>query len=226
MMDDSFSYLRKFVPEVLDAVSFHGSDAAGDLIAAVGVLRELYAKGTRSVPDGAPTSFVPTRWRGYLERTQTAGDATAYRHYWELCVLYGLRDGLRSGDVHVPGSRRYADPAAYLITTPQWHLQRAEFCQLVGKKPDARRALSEAQKELDAALTKVDAVLADASGPVRLDEHGELVIGKLTAESAPDEAEELLDELVAVLPRIPLASLLIELDRRTGFTDLLIHAAR
>jgi len=26
----------------------------------------------------------------------------------------GLRDGQRSGDVHVPGSRRYADPASFL----------------------------------------------------------------------------------------------------------------
>ncbi|MDQ1247557.1 MAG: hypothetical protein QG597_1927, partial [Actinomycetota bacterium] len=41
-------------------------------------------------------------------------DTTAYRHYWELCVLMALRDGLRSGDVHVLGSRRYADPASFL----------------------------------------------------------------------------------------------------------------
>ena len=27
---------------------------------------------------------------------------TAYRHFWELCVLATLRDGLRSGDVYVP----------------------------------------------------------------------------------------------------------------------------
>jgi hypothetical protein len=31
-------------------------------------------------------------------------------------VLVGLRDGLRSGDVFVPGSRRYADPASFLLT--------------------------------------------------------------------------------------------------------------
>lgn len=46
-----------------------------------------------------------------------------------------------------------------------------------------------------------------------------------TSSPVPDEAEELLDELTAMLPRIPLAALLIELDRRTGFTDHLAHAS-
>jgi hypothetical protein len=225
MLDDSFSYLRRFVPQVLDAITFGASDAARDLITAVAVLRELHAKGTRTVPDGAPTSFVPARWRGYLDQAQTAGDATAYRHYWELCVLYGLPDGLRSGDVFVPGSRRYADPGSHLIPGGQWQLHRAEFCQLVGKTPNVRQALAEAGEELDAALTDLDTVLADGTGPVRLDENGQLVIGRLTAETVPDEAAALLDDLVAMLPRIPLASLLIELDRRTGFTDRLVHAA-
>jgi hypothetical protein len=34
----------------------------------------------------------------------------AYRHYWELSVLYGVQAGLRSGNLWVPGSRRYTDP--------------------------------------------------------------------------------------------------------------------
>src|SRR5664279_1536978 len=65
------------------------------------------------VPDGAPTDFVPHRRRGYLEAAAAAGDVTVDRRYWELCVLLGLRDGLRCGDVFVPGSR-YADPASFL----------------------------------------------------------------------------------------------------------------
>jgi hypothetical protein len=56
------------------------------------------------------------RWAGYLDAAAAAGNVTGYRHYWELCVLLGLRDGLRSGDVHVPGSRRYADPGSFLLT--------------------------------------------------------------------------------------------------------------
>ena len=50
----------------------------------------------RKVPSNAPTGFVPARWRGYLDTAEKAGNVTAYRHYWELCTLLALRDGLRT----------------------------------------------------------------------------------------------------------------------------------
>ena len=61
-------------------------------------------------------------------------------------------------------------------------------------------------------------------GQVRLGEDGELIIPPLTAEDVPSEAEALRDELSAMLPRVPLASVLMEIDARTGFTDHLVHA--
>ena len=133
MMDASMSYLRQFVPDVLAAVRFAGGPGTDDLLQAVGILAGLYAARARKVPDGAPDGFVPARWAGYLEKAAKDGDVIAYRHYWELCVLMALRDGLRSGDVYVPGSRRYADPASFLLTPQQWEPQRLEFCHLVGK---------------------------------------------------------------------------------------------
>lgn len=106
----SYGYLRQFTPQVLDAVGFAGGTAAAELLAAVEVLRALNTSGARQVPSGAPTGFVPARWRGYLDAAAPSGtsaNSNSYRRYWELCVLLGLRDGLRSGDVFVPGSRRH-----------------------------------------------------------------------------------------------------------------------
>ena len=40
----------------------------------------------------------------------------------------------------------------------------------------------------------------------------------------PAEAEALRAELGALLPRVPIASVLVEVDARTGFTDHLVHA--
>jgi hypothetical protein len=96
-LDGSYGYLRQFTPQVLDAVAFAGGTAATELLAAVEILRELNASGARKVPDNAPAGFVPARWRGYLDIAAKSGNATAYRHYWELCVLLALRDGLRTG---------------------------------------------------------------------------------------------------------------------------------
>lgn len=61
-------------------------------------------------------------------------------------------------------------------------------------------------------------------GEVRLSEKGELIIPPLSAEDVPAEAAALRDELSELLPLTPIASLLVELDRRTGFLDCLTHA--
>ena len=226
LMDASMSYLRQFVPDVLAAVGFAGGPGTDHLLKAVGILARLHAARARKVPDGAPDSFVPARWAGYLEKASKDGNVVAYRHYWELCVLMALRDGLRSGDVHVPGARRYADPASFLLTPQQWGPRRLEYCHLVGKPATAADALALANDELHAALSDLEAQLArgGGKGEVRLGPDSELIIPPLTAEDVPAEASALRDELAALLPRVPIASVLVEIDARTGFTDRLIHA--
>ena len=225
LLDASMTYLRQFVPDVLATVRFAGGPGASELLEAVAVLTGLYATRTRKVPPGAPAGFVPARWAGYLDTAAAAGDVTAYRHYWELCVLMGLRDGLRSGDVYVPGSRRYADPASFLLTPAQWAPQRLEFCRLAGKAAAAADALVLAGDELHAALTDLEGQLArGGAGQVRLTEAGELIIPPLTAEDIPAEAEALRAGLGGLLPRVPIASVLVEMDARTGFTGHLVHA--
>ena len=227
-LDSSYSYLRQFTPNVLAAIDFYGGPGTTDLMAAVAILKKLNERGGRKVPEDAPTSFVPTRYAGYLEKARTSGDDTAFRHYWELCVILALRDGLRSGDVYVPGSRRYADPATYLYTPAQWAPKQAGFCKLVGKPANAADALEQGRQELHTALGELEETLASALpddiGAVRLDGDDNLVIPKLSAEDVPAEAKELRDELAGMLPFAPIASLLIELDVRTGFLECFTHA--
>ena len=59
---------------------------------------------------------------------------------------------------------------------------------------------------------------------MRLNADGELIIPRLAAESTPTEAGALRDELAGMLPVVPVASLLVEVDARTGFTNHLVHA--
>jgi len=90
----------------------------------------------------------------------------------------------------------------------------------------AADALALANDELHTALSDLEAQLArgGGKGEVRLGPDGELIIPPLTAEDVPAEASALRDELAAMLPRVPIASVLVEIDARTGFTDRLTHA--
>lgn len=122
----------------------------------------------RNVPAGAPTSFVLSHWQGYLSAAQEDRNTIAYRHYWELCVLLALRDALRSGDVWVPGSRRYADPTTILMPPGEWELARADYYALVGAHPTADDVLAEAEEQLREALLGLEPLLAAWDGPVRV----------------------------------------------------------
>ncbi|MEW9556498.1 DUF4158 domain-containing protein [Nonomuraea sp. NPDC050783] len=227
-LEASHTYLRKFTPQVLEAIDFQGGPGAADLMEAVEILKELNRVGGRKVPAGAPTSFVAARYADYLAKARKTGDDTAFRHYWEICAILALRDGLRSGDVFVPGSRRYADPGTYLFTPEQWEGRRAEFCHLVRKPADSAEAIEQVKDELHQALEDLEDTLASSApgdvGAVRLDEAGRLVIPPLPAEDVPAEARALRDELSNMLPFVPIASLLIELDARTNFLACFTHA--
>jgi TnpA family transposase len=225
-LDASIGYLRQFAPYVLGAVRFAGGTDAAELLKAVSMLTELYATGNRKVPEPTQEGFVPIRWRGYLADAKAAGDITAYRHYWELCVLLGLRDGLRCGDVHVSGSRRFADPASFLLTAAEWEPQRTEYCHLVDRPASFGDALAVADDQLHTHLIDLERLLAagGGTGEVRLGDDGELIIPRLDADIVPAEANDLRAELSAMIPRLPIASLLVEMDQHTGFLEHLTHA--
>jgi TnpA family transposase len=227
-LDSSYSCLRQFTPGVLAAVDFTGGPGTADLMTAVAILKNLNAGGARKVPVGAPASSVPARYAEYLEKARNAGDDAGFRPYRELCVILGLRDGLRSGGIFVPGSRRYAGPSTYLYAPERRMPRQGGYCRLAGEPARAADAIAQGKEELHAALAELESTLAGAApgdtGTVRLDGDGKLVIPKLTAEDVPAEASELRDELAAMLPFAPIASLLIELDARTNFVDGFTHA--
>ncbi|MGH3419052.1 MAG: Tn3 family transposase, partial [Streptosporangiaceae bacterium] len=228
-----YKYLRTFTPPVIAALPLTGNTSSPDvaaLLAAVELLRQLNSSSRTTVPDEATsaeaTSFVPARWRGYLDTARGQGRGAAYRHYWELSVLYGVQARLRSGDVWVPGSRRFTDPTTLLIPVEAWAAQRDDFCAVTGTDANPQRQLQILEAELHAAVTDLERVLADpgTEGLARLDEDGDLIVSPLPAEQVPAEADALARATSARLPQIHLPALLIEVDRDTRFTEAFTHA--
>lgn len=143
--------------------------------------------------------------RPYLDAARAAGDANLYKHYWELCVLFALQGGLRSGEIWVRGSRRYADPASYLIAVEVRPAKRAEVMELTKMPATFAERLTAIDAETSRYLDDLEALLGDPNSPVSVDAGGQLHLKALSAEVIDPEVLAQRDA-VARLPRVPLTS--------------------
>jgi len=213
-----YAFIRRFAPEFLEALHFRSNTEGDPLIETLEILKELNRTGKRNIPDDAVLDFVPKSWLPYvIDKTGTVN-----RRYYEICALWELRNALRSGDIWIDNSRRYADPETYLIPRDRWSSFRSEACALLGVPEDGASRVFERHKELETALSKFDKSLPH-NRQVRI-ENGSLSVSALEAEALPESTKELQRLITERLPRVELADLLIEVDSWTHFTDCFEHA--
>jgi hypothetical protein len=99
----------------------------------------------------APTSFLRKRWQPYV-LTETGVD----RHFYELAVLTELKNGLRAGDVWVPGSRQFKDFEEYLLGRERFAELRDRQALPVAIEADSGRYLQRRLALLKEKLHQVD----------------------------------------------------------------------
>jgi TnpA family transposase len=217
---ERYYYIRQFAPAFLDAFEFRSNQRSDPLLEAILVLRGLNREGRRRrVPEGAPLSFVPPKWGPYVVRE----DGGIEKRYWELCLLVVLREALRSGDIWVEGSRRYADPQSFLIPKDRWPSVRPEFCALSGTPADGAAHLEECRAALTSLVENIE--MGASRGRRVMWQSDRLVFSREPSEEVPRSVIALGAEIDRRLPRVELTNLLVEVDRLTNFTGRLTHAA-
>ncbi len=214
-----YGYIRQFAPTFLISFHFHSNHRLDGLLEAIALLRNLDATKKRKVPETTSIKFVPDKWQDYV----VDEEGKIVRKYYELCALWQLRTALRSGNVWLNHSRKYANPESYLIPTEQWASLKSEVCQLVQVSESGIHTVEAKIKELSRLLLEFDTSFLD-NEQVRI-EKDKLVITPLSAESISPSTKQLRQQIRERLPWIELTELLIEIDNLTGFSQALISAA-
>src|SRR5712692_3552975 len=162
-----YSYLRQFVPLLLQTLTLRAQGPDDTVLRAVEVIRDLDCVPTRRpVPKGAPMALVTDAWRPYIRDP----DGEISRRYYELCTLWSLRSALRAGTVWVGHSRRDTDPATYLIPPAEWPRWRPEVVRQTGTPSQGLARLEAREAELDSAIAQVERLVGRKDSHVRIEE--------------------------------------------------------
>lgn len=152
-----YNYLRQFIPAFLNTLPLDGNVETKGLREAIEIMRLMSENGKRKIPNDAPTDFVNAEWREYVFDDQ----GNIVKKYYELCVMFELRQKLRSGDMWVEGSRRYARLESYLIPAEDWEKVRPTVCELLNLPTDGMKLLKLRQAELQELYGQFDRFFDD-----------------------------------------------------------------
>ncbi len=219
-MVEQYGRLRRPLPRLLDGIDFKAAPAGTPIIKAMDVLRTL--EGTKKQKfKAAPVGVITKAWR----RLVFDKDGQVNRRGYTLCVMDRLQDALRRRDVYVEASDRWGDPRAKLLQGEEWAANRVQVCRSLGHPTSPDEALEGITKQLDAAYRQT----ADRFGKndaVRVEHQNgkpSLTITNLDKLEEPPSLISLREQVTALLPRIDLTELLLEIHAHTGFTDEFTH---
>jgi TnpA family transposase len=203
---DRYRTLRKFAPELLEALEFKAARSHDPTLSAIELLRELNRSGKRDMPTDAPMPFRKEWKRLVIEEGHPS------RRLYETAVFATLRDKLRSGDIWVERSANYRRFDSYLL--PQAGV--AGIAGKLGLPATADEWLAKRGAELDQRLKRFACLLrrGQLEGVELRD--GRLHVTPVKA-ATPPEAEALAARIVAMLPRARITEVLHEVARATGF---------
>jgi len=165
------------------------------------------------------------------------------RRFYEMGLLCELKNALRSGDIWVRGSRSFRKFDEYLMSDAQfWQYQSQD--SLDGHLPtddsreqepkastkswplpvdrEAEHFLAGKIQSLTAQMQQVDALAGQGALPEATLSQNGLKVAPLK-EAVPPAAPQLMQALAALLPRVKITDLLLEVESWTGFLRHFVH---
>lgn len=215
-MIERYAVVRGFVPQLARTIGFGASTEAAPVLAAVQALPELLAaRPTRKVPTGwldartAAVDVVPGGWWSRLVLPPQRPQGTVARAAYVFCVLELFHRGLKRRDIYAPASTRWRDPRGGLLAGAAWEQAKPTALSALQLPEQPDQHLAEHAGALDAAWRHVAAGVTDGD-EVRLDEQGRLHAAAVRAMPDPPSLIDLRTRLEAMLPRVDLPELILE----------------
>jgi TnpA family transposase len=217
LIGEGYTQLRRYTPSLLESLRLKAAPPAQEILSGVDTLKAMNERQARKVPEDAPTSFVRKRWKSLVEV-----DGGIDRRFYELCVLSELKNGLRSGDIWVQGSRQFRDFEEYLLPPSRFLAQREQQELGLAVDTDCERYLEDRLTLLKRQMSQVERLAAQNELPdASITASGLKITPLLNA--VPDEADTLMRQAYALLPHPKITDLLVEVDAWTGFTSHFTH---
>jgi hypothetical protein len=152
---------------------------------------------------------VPAGWWRHLVFSPERPEGTVQRAAYVFCVLEQFHQRLRRRDIFATASTRWADPRAKLLSGAAWEAARAPILNSLQLPVEADALLDDHARRLDEVWRQVAGRLG-ADGGFSIDADGRLHAPSVDAIADPPSLTDLRRRCEAMLPRVDVGELVLE----------------
>lgn len=219
---EQYSRVRRFLPRLLNNIKFNALPAGEVTLEALHYLAKTLTSRKKTLDD-APLEIINTSWRRLVLDEEKHVNKQGYT----LCFLNKLQDSLRRRDVYVEASDRWGDPREKLLQGTEWQSNRIHICRSLGHPVQANEAIQSLTEQLDGAYKKVVSRFNE-NDSIRIDNTANpptLTLSPLDKLDDPASLTLLSAKVIALLPKVDLTELILEIHKHTGFANAFTHVS-
>jgi TnpA family transposase len=231
---EKYNTVRPFLRLLGESKALSAAPGGRRVLAAVRRLPELSRRQVSKkplLPKEIDAALVTASWKRTVYANPDLPQAVD-RDAYVVCVLEHLMRALTVRDVFASPSLRWADPRAHLLAGAQWEAIAEDVLASLSLTDPVEQHLNDKVLALDAAWRQMAARLEEAGKDALVSVvipagggRARLSVEKLGALGESESLAWLRAACQAMLPRIDLPELLLEVHAWTGFLDAYVHLA-
>ncbi|NNM97469.1 MAG: Tn3 family transposase, partial [Candidatus Dormibacteraeota bacterium] len=215
-----------FLKTLTEVIDFAANAEAGGVLAAMRSLPGLLRARRRLTVIDIDEAVVHGSWKRLVFGAPPAPDGTIDRASYVFCVLTQFHRHLKRGDIYAEASGRWRDPRARLLDGQAWTNAKTTVLTALSLPEDPGDLLDRHAGTLDQAYRDFAARTADNTA-LSVDADGRLHVERLTAFPDPPSLVELRRQVTAMLPRVDLPEVILEVMAwQPGFVAAFTAASR
>ncbi|WP_106253053.1 Tn3 family transposase [Nonomuraea fuscirosea] len=232
---EKYHTVRPFLRLLGESKALSAAPGGRRVLAAVRRLPELSRRQVSKkplLPKEIDAALVTASWKRTVYANPDLPQGAVDRDAYVVCVLEHLLRALTIRDVFASPSLRWADPRAHLLAGAQWEAIAEDVLASLSLTDPVQKHLNGKVMALDAAWRQMAARLEEAGEDALVSVvtpagggRARLSVEKLGGLGESESLAWLRAVCQAMLPRIDLPELLLEVHAWTGFLDAYVHLA-
>ncbi|MGH0950877.1 Tn3 family transposase [Bacillus mycoides] len=215
LLEKFYNSHRKTLFRLISLLKLDSTTQDDSLIKALQFLLLNENRRVEHLPTRIDLSFANEQWKQTLRVGK--GSNLLYRKRLEICIFSYLASELKTGDVSVQGSEKYADYRKQLLSWEECEPLVKEYCKELNFPSSPTQFVKQLKQNLTSVANTVDSNYPN-NGQVMITEAGEPILKRFVRKTVSISSKLLEKEIIQRLPERTVLDILCNVEHWTHWT--------